>query len=124
MKLTAEKKNQVSSYGTDFNFGFHVSQDPAVTPIEYNFKNADELKAKGYTNFLEGEQPGYSCFIKGGDGVGDEGKIYHTYSTYARGVEGQMATYGWLDMTFLGRQDGDKSKGVGFPRRYEYEGKQ
>ena len=94
-----------------------------MAPVEYNFKNADELTAQGLSRFMQGEQPGLSCFIKGGDGVGEEGKIYHTYSTYARGIEGQLGTYGWLDMTFLGRQDGDGSKGLGFPRRYEYEAK-
>jgi predicted dithiol-disulfide oxidoreductase (DUF899 family) len=126
-KIAAYKKRMgwsfpwVSSYNGDFNYDFHVTQDPAIAPIDYNFETADKLKAKGLDYFMTGEQPGHSCFVKGGNGVGEEGKVYHTYSTYARGGEPQIGTYGWLDMTFLGRQDPDKRKGLGFCRRDEYE---
>jgi len=111
----------VSSYGTDFNYDFHVTQDETVAPIEYNFESGDQLKAKGLDFFTTGEQPGHSCFVKGGNGVGEEGKVYHTYSSYARGGEAQIGTFGWLDMTFLGRQDPEKRNGLGFRRRDEYE---
>ena len=111
----------MSSYGSDFNYDFYVTQDESIRPVEYNYMNGDELKAKGYDWFTRGEQPGYSCFIKGGDGVGEEGKVYHTYSTYSRGGDAQIGTYGLLDMTLLGRQDGKSGeKGLGFRRRDEY----
>src|SRR4051795_13119166 len=54
-----------SSYGSDFNYDFHVSLDPAVAPVEFNFRGADELEANGMGWILEGpsEQPGYSVFL-------------------------------------------------------------
>jgi len=126
-KIEAYKKRMgwefpwVSSYGTDFNFDFNVTQDETVRPVEYNFKNKDEMLQRGQPFFTSGEQPGHSCFIRGGNGIGERGKIYHTYSTYARGGESQINTFGWLDMTLFGRQD-EKSKelGLGFKRKDEY----
>jgi predicted dithiol-disulfide oxidoreductase (DUF899 family) len=112
---------EVSSHGNDFNFDFHVSQDANIAPVEYNYRNEDEIKAKGLEFQIKGEMPGHSCFVKGGNGVGEEGKVYHTYSSYARGGDGMLGTYMWLDMTFLGRQDGKAAGGLGFPRRDEYE---
>lgn len=105
----------VSSSGSDFNYDFHVTLDEDVAPVEYNFKGKEELEERG-PEFAKGEQPGYSCFVRGGDGIGEEGKFYHTYSTYARGGEMAMNTFVWLDMTLLGRQD-DKYR---FRRRDEY----
>jgi len=111
----------VSSYGTDFNFDFNVTSDPEVKPVEYNFLDLEALTKRNMSHFTKGEQPGHSVFVKGGLGVGDEGKIYHTYSTYARGGEGQIGTLMWLDMTPLGRQDGmDGVLGLGYKRRDEY----
>jgi len=126
-KIDAYKKRMgwtfpwVSSHGNDFNFDFHVSQDANIAPVEYNYKNEDEIKAKGLEFQLKGEMPGHSCFVKGGNGVGEEGKVYHTYSSYARGGDGLLGTYMWLDMTFLGRQDGKATDSLGFQRRDEYE---
>jgi predicted dithiol-disulfide oxidoreductase (DUF899 family) len=47
--------------------------------------------------------------------------VYHTYSTYSRGGDAQIGTLGWLDMTFLGRQDPTPRQGLGFPRKDEYD---
>lgn len=111
----------VSSYGTDFNFDFNVTSDPEVKPVQYNFLNAEDLKKRKMDHFAKGEQPGTSVFVKGGLGIGEEGKVYHTYSTYARGGEAQIGTLLWLDMTPLGRQDGVKGiGGLGYKRRDEY----
>jgi predicted dithiol-disulfide oxidoreductase (DUF899 family) len=110
-KITAYKKRMgwtfpwVSSAGSDFNYDFHATQDENVKPIEYNFASKDELEKKGQSFFTRGEQPGSSCFIRGGEGIGEEGKIYHTYSAYSRGDETTINPYVWLDMTLLGRQD-------------------
>jgi predicted dithiol-disulfide oxidoreductase (DUF899 family) len=89
-----------SSFGSDFNYDFHVTLDESVMPIEYNFRPLAELVAKepswaGWS----GEQPGLSCFLR----VDDE--IFHTYSQYARGAESTGGSYYFLDLTALGRQE-------------------
>jgi predicted dithiol-disulfide oxidoreductase (DUF899 family) len=90
-----------SSFGSDFNYDFHVSLDATVAPIEWNYRTADELVANGMEWITEDatEQPGYSVFLR----VGDD--IFHTYSTYARGTEQLGGSYYFLDMTALGRQE-------------------
>lgn len=112
----------VSSYGTDFNFDFNVTANADVKPVQYNFLSEEELKDRKMLHFTKGEQPGTSVFVKGGLGIGEEGKVYHTYSTYARGGEAQIGTLLWLDMTPLGRQDGANGiGGLGYKRRDEYD---
>jgi predicted dithiol-disulfide oxidoreductase (DUF899 family) len=90
-----------SSYGSDFNYDFHVSLDASVAPVQFNYRGPDELRAAGQGWALDGpmEQPGMSCFLR----VGDE--VFHTYSTFARGTEQSGDAYGILDMTALGRQE-------------------
>jgi predicted dithiol-disulfide oxidoreductase (DUF899 family) len=90
-----------SSYGSDFNYDFHVSLDPAVAPVQYNYRDAAELARAGADWILAGpsEQPGMSCFLRDGDAV------FHTYSTFARGSEQLGGSYAFLDMTALGRQE-------------------
>ena len=97
-----------SSFGSDFNYDYHVSLDPSVAPVEFNFRSADELEAKGMGWILEGpsEQPGYSNFLA----VDDD--VFHTYSMYARGTEFLGGSYAFLDTTALGRQeDWEEPKG-------------
>lgn len=97
-----------SSYGSDFNYDFHVSIDESVTPTEYNFRTGSELEAVGMGWMLESpsEQPGYSCFLS------VDGSIFHTYSTFGRGAEWMGGTYAFLDLTALGRQeDWEEPKG-------------
>lgn len=113
----------VSSHGTSFNHDFHATQDPSVRPVDYNFKTQAELEARGQLVFTRGEQPGYSVFILGGarTGLGEEGRVYHTYSTYARGGEHVITTLSLLDLTPLGRQDGVSGLGgLGYKRHDEY----
>ena len=84
----------VSSYGTDFNYDFGVSftsEERAKGKVDYNYgsfpRDAEEL-------------PGVSVFAK------DEGgEVFHTYSTYGRGVEVMMGTYRMLDLTPKGRDE-------------------
>ena len=88
-----------SSFGSDFNYDFHVTLDETVTPVEYNYRDKAELVQKGETYFTQGESHGLSVFLRDGD------RIFHTYSTYARGADLLAGTYNYLDLTALGRQE-------------------
>jgi predicted dithiol-disulfide oxidoreductase (DUF899 family) len=79
-----------SSYGSDFNYDFGVTLDPAVAPPVYNYRALPD-----YT----GELPGLSAFLRDGD------RVFHTYSTFARGLESLGGSYYFLDTTALGRQE-------------------
>jgi len=98
-----------SSYGSDFNYDFHVTLDASVAPVEYNYRDAQELEARNPgQGVFEGSQevPGQSCFLR----VGDD--VFHTYSSYARGAEMTGGSYYFLDLTALGRQeDWEEPKG-------------
>jgi len=96
-----------SSFGSDFNYDFHVTIDESVAPIEYNFRTKQEIEATGF-EFPEGssEQPGHSAFLR----VGED--VFHTFSSYARGAEWLGGSYAFLDWTALGRQeDWEEPKG-------------
>ncbi len=60
-----------SSYGSDFNYDFHVTLDDSVTPFEYNFRTAEEYRRLGQGGFVDGDQPfempGTSFFLRDGD---------------------------------------------------------
>jgi predicted dithiol-disulfide oxidoreductase (DUF899 family) len=88
-----------SSFDSDFNYDFHVTLDEAVAPVEYNYRDKAELEQQGEPWFMQGEQPGLSVFLREGD------RIFHTYSTYARGGELLLGTFNYLDLTPLGRQE-------------------
>jgi len=102
-----------SSEDSDFNYDFHVTLDESVRPVEYNFRTKDEMVAKGQMWNTSGEQPGLSVFLK------QDGEIYHTYSTYSRGLDKLLGTLQLLDMTPLGRQDGVTGPAE-FKLKYEY----
>jgi predicted dithiol-disulfide oxidoreductase (DUF899 family) len=84
----------VSSYGSDFNYDYHVS-----------FTKDDLAKGKVYYNYdmteasIE-ELPGVSVFFK--DAAGD---VFHTYSSYARGGDLLIGAYNYLDLTPKGRNE-------------------
>jgi predicted dithiol-disulfide oxidoreductase (DUF899 family) len=85
-----------SSHGTDFNLDFGVTftpQDVAKGKIDYNY---------GTWPLVGEEWPGVSVFYKD-----DAGDVFHTYSTYGRGVEVMMGTYSMLDLTPKGRDERD-----------------
>jgi predicted dithiol-disulfide oxidoreductase (DUF899 family) len=91
-----------SSHGSDFNYDFGVTLDPAVAPVVYNYRAQQEW-ARTDPDWLDldsTEVPGISCFLRDGDDV------FHTYSTFARGTEltGGLS-YPLLDLTALGRQE-------------------
>lgn len=80
-----------SSGGSDFNVDFGVTIDHAAGATTYNYRPMDE----GW----DGELAGQSCFLRVGD------RVFHTYSTFARGMEAIGGSYYWLDLTALGRQE-------------------
>ncbi len=93
----------VSTFDTDFNGDFHVSFSPeelAQGQVDYNYTLQE---------FPSAEAPGLSIFFK--DASGD---IFHTYSTYGRGLELLMSTYRILDVVPKGRDEG----GLGFPMEW------
>ncbi|MGN6283893.1 MAG: DUF899 domain-containing protein [Afipia sp.] len=84
----------VSSFGSDFNYDFHVSFTPeqlAKGKAEYNYDMIDP----GID-----ELPGTSVFAKD-----DTGAVFHTYSSFGRGGEEVLSTYMLLDMTPKGRDE-------------------
>ena len=104
-----------SSFGSDFNYDFGVTLDASVTPVDYNFRTAEEYAERGEPGFLEWDQPfempGLSCFLQ------DDGQVFHTYSQYARAAESTGGSYYFLDLTALGRQeDWEEPEGPSRPR--------
>jgi predicted dithiol-disulfide oxidoreductase (DUF899 family) len=86
----------VSSYGSDFNFDFGVS-----------FKKADIAAGRALFNYgtpikSAEDMMGASIFVRN-----ESGGVFHTYSTFARGIENLMGTFMWLDLTPKGRHQFD-----------------
>ncbi|MGV3616746.1 MAG: DUF899 domain-containing protein [Fimbriimonas sp.] len=103
----------VSSFDSDFNYDFHVTLDEKVAPIEYNYRDLEELKSHdGY--IPSGEAHGLSVFFR----VGDD--VYHTYSVYARGCESLTDSYRLLDVTPYGRQEDFEDSPAGWPQKPTY----
>ncbi len=98
----------VSSFGNDFNYDYHVSFTPeqmASGKVTYNFEESDaEID----------ELPGQSAFYKD-----DDGRIYHTYSSYARGGEELLGTYMFLDIAPKGRNEKEIMDWLRYHDRYE-----
>ncbi len=90
-----------SSFGSSFNYDFHVTLDESVAPVMFNYRDAEELKQAGKAWLTEEptEQSGFSCFLRDGD------EVFHTYSTFGRGTEEFGGAYNVLDLTALGRQE-------------------
>jgi len=86
----------VSSFGCDFNFDYYVSFTP------------EQVASKGLANY-EMTRPwgpeivGISVFIRGGSG-----EVFHTYSTYSRGVDMLNGAYHYLDLTPRGRDEANQ----------------
>lgn len=102
----------LSSYESDFNYDFHATADEDVAPVEYNFRDQEELAAMG--SKPKGEQHGLSVFFR----VGDD--LFHAYSTYARGVESLTDSYSLLDVTPYGRQEDWEDSPPGWPQKPTY----
>ena len=102
-----------SSFGSDFNYDFHVTLDPKVAPVEYNYRTKAELEA-ALGHSIEGEEHGLSVFFRLDDDV------FHTYSTYARGSESLTDAYRLLDTTPYGRQQEFEDSPAGWPQKPTY----
>ena len=121
-----------SSLSTDFNFDFNVcftEDQQREGSIEYNYQrevaqSADlqlsgdegpvaEMAAMTGTNVATytRERPGMSAFV-----LDDDGIVYHTYSTYARGLDALWGMYQWLDRAPMGRNE----TGIWWRRHDEY----
>jgi predicted dithiol-disulfide oxidoreductase (DUF899 family) len=117
-KIEAYKKRMgwkfpwVSSFGSDFNFDYHVSftkEDLAREKVYYNFREVPPSEAHD-------ELPGLSAFYRN-----EAGEIFHTYSSYARGGEELIGTLMILDRAPLGRNEDST---MNFVKRHdEYEQK-
>jgi predicted dithiol-disulfide oxidoreductase (DUF899 family) len=123
-----------SSLGSDFNFDFNVSlteQQQREGGIEYNYRReaGSPLVGRDTASWQEGpvaqmaattgtdvptytrERPGMSAFVL------EDGVVYHTYSTYARGLDGLWGMYQWLDRAPRGRNE----TGIWWRRHDEYD---
>lgn len=89
-----------SSAGSDFNFDYRVSftdAERAAGKVDYNY---------GLNPWSSmSEAPGISVFLKDGDG-----RIFHTYSTYARGLDMLNVAYHYMDLAPKGRDEGDSGQ--------------
>ena len=115
-----------SSSGSDFNYDFFVGFTDAQQDegYVYNFQEKPPLPASmpsepdshagmagvDWRTFLK-EMPGMSAFVL------EDGEVYHTYSTYGRGLDILWGAYQWLDRAPLGRNE---PGGPWWKRRYEY----
>jgi predicted dithiol-disulfide oxidoreductase (DUF899 family) len=113
-KIEAFKKRMgwrftwVSSYGSDFNADFHVSfteEEMAQGKVDYNYTTQE---------FPSAEAPGLSVFST--DGAGG---IFHTYSTYGRGLEPLVGTYTILDLVPKGRDEDHLSFSMEWVRHHD-----
>lgn len=98
----------VSSFASDFNFDFGVSFTPqqrARNEVTYNYAPQP---------FESDELPGLSVFYRD-----DAGEVFHTYSTYRRGVEAMMGTYRLLDLTPKGRDERDVPNKMEWVRHHD-----
>jgi predicted dithiol-disulfide oxidoreductase (DUF899 family) len=98
----------VSSFGSDFNFDCHVSFTPEEKTsgkVEYNY-------AKG--EFFSEEGPGVSVFAKNA-----VGEVFHTYSTYARGLDILVGTYNFLDLVPKGRDEDGLAFSMSWVRHHD-----
>jgi predicted dithiol-disulfide oxidoreductase (DUF899 family) len=131
-KLQAYKRRMgwtfpwASSFGGDFNFDFNVGFTEAQQReegIEYNYRQESPLPrdAGGVVSEVAAsagvdmptftrERPGMSAFAL------EDGAVYHTYSAYARGLDGLWGMYQWLDRAPRGRNE----KGFWLHRHDEY----
>jgi predicted dithiol-disulfide oxidoreductase (DUF899 family) len=132
-KLQAYKRRMgwtfpwASSFGGDFNFDFNVQlteEQQRQGGVEYNYEREEAWnpeESQGVVTFaaMSGtdpatyvrERPGMSAFAL------EDGVVYHTYSTYARGLDGLWGMYQWLDRAPKGRNEPD----VWWRRHDEYD---
>lgn len=117
-----------SSFGSDFNYDFGASftEEQEREGVEYNYRKESpyqpptdpesgavvfaKMTGTDHATYTR-EAPGMSAFVL------EDGVIYHTYSAYARGLDGLWSMYQWLDRAPKGRNE----SGLWFRRHDEYE---
>jgi len=122
-KLEAYKRRMgwsfpwASSFGSDFNYDFHTSRTEEQWQsgaVEYNFRTTDMRPSEGEVSpelaeIASSTGTDWATYTRQGPGVSafalDDGVVYHTYSAYARGVDGLWGMYQWLDRAPLGRNE-------------------
>jgi len=100
----------VSSNANDFNFDYHVSftdEDEKKNKVYYNYRT---------TEFMSDELPGLSVFYKD-----ENSDVFHTYSTYGRGLDILVGAYNFLDLVPKGRDENPDSTMEWVRRHDEYE---
>jgi predicted dithiol-disulfide oxidoreductase (DUF899 family) len=133
-KLQAYKRRMgwsfpwASSFDSDFNYDFHVAhtkQEWDSGAVEYNFRATDLRPPAGeespvLTEFASCVGTDWATFRREGPGLSafvlDDGVVYHTYSAYARGLDGLWGMYQWLDRAPRGRNE----TGLWWRRHDEY----
>jgi predicted dithiol-disulfide oxidoreductase (DUF899 family) len=98
----------VSSNGSDFNFDYHVSftkDELAKGAVGYNYSAA---------KFPRDEAPGISVFYKSADG-----DVFHTYSSYARGLDTLIGAYNYLDLVPKGRDEDGLAFSMAWVRHHD-----
>jgi predicted dithiol-disulfide oxidoreductase (DUF899 family) len=97
----------VSSFGSDFNFDYHVSfpEKQVGSEGEYNYAK-EEIGSD--------EMPGASVFYKDPTDA-----VFHTYSAYARGLDILIGAYNWLDLTPKGRDEAELPWSMAWVRRHD-----
>jgi len=113
-KLEAYKRRMgwsfkwVSSFGGDFNWDYHVSFTPEQAQsgeMYYNYRVG---------KFPAAEAPGASVFCKN-----ESGEIFHTYSSFSRGLENFLGVYNWLDVVPKGRDEAALKYGMEWVRHHD-----
>jgi predicted dithiol-disulfide oxidoreductase (DUF899 family) len=120
-----------SSFGSDFNYDFHTShteEEQRSGAVAYNYGTVDmrpELEPGSespvHAEIAAGAGTDWATFRREGPGISafalEEGVVYHTYSAYARGLDGLWGMYQWLDRAPLGRNE----SGFWWRRNDEYD---
>ncbi len=105
-----------SSFGSDFNADFNVwftEEQQREGGIDYNYRREPAMREPPKAGIVSDisatagtdaatftrERPGMSAFVR------EDGDVYHTYSTYARGLDGLWGMYQWLDRAPMGRNE-------------------
>jgi predicted dithiol-disulfide oxidoreductase (DUF899 family) len=102
----------VSSNASDFNYDYQVSlkpEDANKKQVYYNYE---------MTKFPSEERPGLSVFAKD-----ENGAIFHTYSSYARGLDLLIGAYNFLDLVPKGRDEGGLKHSMAWVRHHDKYGK-
>jgi predicted dithiol-disulfide oxidoreductase (DUF899 family) len=98
----------VSSYANSFNFDYHVSFTKEQLAQDQQYYNYAQCK------WTCDEGPGASVFYKDATGT-----VFHTYSTYARGLDILVGTYNFLDLAPKGRDEGELAHTMSWVRHHD-----